>query len=164
MWGSGRLPWLVPPLYLLHELEEYWTVLPWLDANRSSLPGFLREIHPANASFVLAAAAVFLLVFLTVAALITRHPERGVWYSVFALLVVARLENGLAHLVQAAVFGGYTPGVITAAVVLIPVSAFVLSDFIRRGRIAKRSLVWMVPAGFAVQALAVATLGWPALR
>jgi hypothetical protein len=162
--NSGvRRPWILPPLYLLHELEEYWTALPWLRANQAALPEFMRIDVPSGAGFILIAAAVFFLVFAAAAFMISRQPERQVWYSVLAVLVLARLENGLWHIAQSVLFGGYTPGVVTAALVVVPVSLAALLALVARERVAVKSLPWMILAGFGIQMLALSLLAVPFL-
>jgi hypothetical protein len=155
------LIWAAPPVYALHELEEYWTALPWLRANQAALPPFMRGVLPSSAAFILVAGALFLLIFTAVAMLIARQPERQVWYSLFGVLVLARLENGLWHIIHAVAFGGYTPGVVTATCIVVPVSLLVLLALTARNKLAVRSLPWMIVAGFAVQLLAFAVLAWP---
>jgi hypothetical protein len=151
-------------MFALHELEEYVTVLPWLRDNQNVLPTFLAGAVPTSAAFVLVAGAMFFLIFLAVASLIIGNPERRLWHVVFTVLVLARLENGLVHVVQASLFHGYTPGVVTAIVIVIPMSLLVLRELFGGGMVSKRSLIWMVPTGFVVQLIAIAGLAWPVYR
>ena len=111
-----------------------------------------------------AVLSLFFLIFAGVGALVIRYPGHRGWYVALAVLVVARLENGAGHVLQAVLFRGYTPGVATAVVIVLPISFLILFDFVKEGRIARMSLVWMIPAGFALQLLAVAALAWPAFE
>jgi hypothetical protein len=151
-----------PILFATHELEEYWTVLPWLHRHRADLPTFLQGRLPDGSSFILIAGVAFLLIFGVVAALVVERPEARVWAGLFAILILARLENALMHVGQAVWFRGYAPGLITAVTVVLPLSCFVLGRLTRARRLSTRSFVWMVPVGFVVQLAAVAAVAWPA--
>jgi hypothetical protein len=156
--GTRILLIATPILYAFHELEEYFTALPWLRQHQSALPEFLRGVIPATANFILIAGIVFFGVFAIVAACIIRNPQSRAWYLIFGVLVLARLENGLGHILQAVLFRGYTPGVLTALFIVIPVSVLVLRDFLKSGAINKRSFAWMIPVGLVLQTVAVAFL------
>ncbi|HUQ20570.1 MAG TPA: HXXEE domain-containing protein [Gemmatimonadaceae bacterium] len=156
-----RLLIATPILFAFHELEEYWTALPWLRQHQSALPKFLRGVIPASADFILIAGVLFFVVFAGVAACIIRNPQSRVFYAVFSVLVFARLENALGHVAQSVVFRGYTPGVLTALLIVLPLSVVVLRDFVKSGAISTRLFAWMIPMGLIAQVLAVALLAWP---
>lgn len=159
-----RLLIATPILFAVHELEEYWTALPWLRQHQSALPKFLRGEIPGNADFILIAGVLFFVVFAVVAACVIRNPQSRLWTVVFSVLVLARLENAVGHFGQAIVFGGYTPGVLTALLIVLPVSVLLLGDFVKSGAISMRSLAWMIPVGLLVQVVAIAVFAWPQFK
>jgi hypothetical protein len=154
----------VPFLFVFHEIEEYRTALPWMMAHQSQLPDILRKAVPADATFILFAGIVFFIVFAAAAAMVLKNPGSRFWCTVFAVLILARLENALMHLAQSAIFRSYTPGVLTAVLIVAPVSLWILREFIREKRITTRSFIWMVPLAMLAQLSAIALLAWPSFR
>jgi hypothetical protein len=74
---------------------------------------------------------------------------------VLAVLVLARLENGMGHIAHALWFREYTPGLLTAVLVVIPVAFFVLKGMLRQEIIKRKSLVWMIPVALITQTIAL---------
>jgi drug/metabolite transporter (DMT)-like permease len=133
-------------------------------AHQSQLPDILRKAVPADPTFILFAGIVFLLVFAAAAAMVIKHPGSRFWSTAFAILILAMLENAVMHLAQSAIFRSYTPGVLTALLIVAPVSVWILRDFIREKRITPRSFIWMVPLAMLAQLGAIALLAWPSFR
>jgi hypothetical protein len=131
----GRL-WLFPAAYLLHIVEETWGV------------GVPHGINLSLAQFfVLSGAAWALLVVGVVLA-------RRFGFSQFLQVCLATvfLANGFSHIVNSAVFAGYDAGVITGALVFIPLGALTL--FTLRKEMARRRYFVAVAAGLLMQAVA----------
>jgi hypothetical protein len=53
-----------PFLFMLHEAEEYHTMIPWLERNAASLPGPLQDFLPASPAVFAYAAVIFFVVFM----------------------------------------------------------------------------------------------------
>lgn len=127
------LIWLLPLAYVVHDAEEFVTRQAWLAKHGVSLTQWMRQVLGANPIMpiqtmseaqVLRAMAVLLLVFVGVTAAFAtwRSPVARV---MFLIVLGAFFVHGLAHVAQAVVFGGYTPGVATAIVVVIPASLLI---------------------------------------
>jgi hypothetical protein len=153
---------LVPLVYTVHELEEYLTALPWLRQHSSEIPTFMAQAVPDSATFILVAGAIFFMVFMGAGLLMLRDPDSRWWTALFGILIVARLENAFVHVGQSVLFQSYTPGVITAVLVVGPISVVVLRELVQHGMLKWASLLWMAPAALLVQVAAIALLVWPA--
>src|SRR5678816_1326326 len=55
-----------PLLFVLHEAEEYRTMLPWLAEHESIIPKAIRAFIPRDPAFIAYAGVFFLMVFLIV--------------------------------------------------------------------------------------------------
>jgi hypothetical protein len=109
-----------PALFLLHELEEYRTMIPWVREHSAQIPAFIRNLVPATASYLAYGAVIFFVVFTIAGILAVRSRPLSMSFTLFAILLLARLENGLFHIVQSLLLRTYTPGVITAALIVCP--------------------------------------------
>ena len=111
--------WLFPVVVTAHNLEEaIW------------LPAFVAE-HAAQVPFVVSASEFrFGVTALTIAAwtvtyLSWRNGRESVWtYGLFGYIVAMLLNVAAPHLIAAAVFRGYAPGVVTAVALNLPVLSY----------------------------------------
>jgi hypothetical protein len=118
-----RAQWLFPIAVSLHNLEEsIW------------MPAFWREheIHfwPSAALFRAVAAALALVAFLITFWSI-RSGKRSAGTYVFALFALVLALNAFWHLGVTLWFRGYTPGVLTALVLNLPITLYLLRRAIR---------------------------------
>ena len=119
--------WLIPLALLCHNIEEaigMWTFLPIDPATLPLLPVSLPPTITYG-PFLLALIVVTALPFVLLAA---HRRERAQQVALFALLALASalLLNVVWHVGWSFVFQGYTPGVVTAILVLLPAVAHVL--------------------------------------
>ena len=144
-----------PFVFLLHDLEEIFALGPWVRANGAALPAFVRELVPASGAPLVVPIAVIFAVSLAVAIFAIRPQRRRVWTMLLLLIVAARLANVVTHVAQAAVFGGYVPGLATALLVVAPFGACLWRRALAEGWMERRHGVPLLLAGFPVQAAAV---------
>jgi hypothetical protein len=112
--------WAAPLVFLVHDGEELLTIVPWLRAHRAVLPATVQPLADITTS-QLALAMFVLFAGLLFAAIHGVHGARQGTRSVpFLLLAGALVGNGLTHLGQALLFRGYTPGLVTALLVVLP--------------------------------------------
>ena len=125
--------WLLPLAYVVHDAEEFFTRQAWLAKHGVSLSQWLRQAFGANPimpiqtmsdAAVLRAMGALLLLFLAVTAAFAITGARAARWA-YLIVLGAFFLHGLAHVAQAVVFGGYTPGVATAIVVVIPASLLI---------------------------------------
>jgi hypothetical protein len=119
---SIRWVWLGPAAFLVHDAEEVLVFAGWLRRHAHELPAPVRLVvfEGLGTRQLASAVAVLLAGYVVAAALGARALARGRRPWPYLLITGAFVGNGLTHLLQAAVFGGYTPGVVTAALVSLP--------------------------------------------
>jgi hypothetical protein len=120
--------WLLPTSWLIHDLEEIATIDGWSrrwDLRESDdLTSVQRRLVGAVAStrrrFTIAVALVgCVVVGATVAGVVDSN---GIGIGVYTTILGGYFLHAFVHVGQAVVFRGYTPGLVTAAFVVIPVS------------------------------------------
>jgi hypothetical protein len=144
-----------PLLFVLHEAEEYRTMLPWLAEHESIIPKAIRSFIPRDPAFIAYAGVFFLMVFLIVGVWAVRSRPLSAAWIVLAALFAARLENAVLHTIESIVFFQYTPGVLTAVLIVLPVTSFLLWQMLRQGLIRSSWLPGIVVAGFVAQSTAL---------
>ena len=85
-----------------------------------------------------------------------------VWIG-FATLIAARLANAVVHTVATIVLRQYTPGVVTAVLIVLPLSLYLIRRMTQEGLIKTRWLPAIVIAGLITQTAAVGLMllfGW----
>ena len=150
--AERTLSWIlaVPPLFLLHEAEEYRTMLPWLSEHSSLVPAAVHGIIPDSPAFIAYGGILFLVIYAVAGVIAIRSRPATVAWFVFGVLLAARLENAILHCIESIVLMMYTPGVATAALLVLPLTVYLLVRLVRLEFI-RRS--W-VPALFIVGLLA----------
>ena len=144
-----------PPLFVLHELEEYRTMLPWIAKHASVVPAFVRAVVPSTPGFIAYAAVLFVVLFTAVGVIALRSKPLSIAWIVLAILYVARLENAVFHMVESIALTQYTPGVVTAALLVFPLSFYLIRRFVRDGLIRRAWLPAIIIAGFITQSAAI---------
>lgn len=119
----ARMEWWIlaaPLVFLIHDSEELLTMERWLRDHRDELPAVVRSALGVTME-QFAVAVLVLFVAIVVAAAHGAHRARQGRGSLIFLVVAGMLVgNALTHLAQAAFFRGYTPGVLTAALLVLP--------------------------------------------
>jgi hypothetical protein len=150
------LIWLGPVAFLVHDLEEVLTMERWTREHISSLPSVVQPFLPVTTAQVAVAVALLLTLFVCAAYAASRTGRRGGALTFFVFLVVTLGLNGLGHIVQAVVFQGYVPGLVTAVLVSLPYAAFLIWRMHRRGLFTARKLAILAAAGAVAHVPAVA--------
>ncbi|MFZ1301371.1 MAG: HXXEE domain-containing protein [Candidatus Microsaccharimonas sp.] len=140
---------LVPVLYyVLHILEELPSFAVWASRH------FAEKSELVFAVFEILTLAFVLLV--SYRAMLAR--AHGGWVI---LAVAAQVQfglNALFHLATAAMFGEYSPGMVTAGALGLPITVFFLVEIVRERRLTRRELVVAFTIGFLIATGAVAAL------
>ena len=134
-----------PLIFLIHDLEEIVTI------EHIQLPIRLPfTISTLEFTF----AFVFLWIIVTVGCLYAAKGRSFLWLkplSFFSLLVAgAFLANGIGHVLQAIVFQKYVPGVITAALLLIPYCIIAIKKLYKVKLLTKKQVIGYLLIGFIV--------------
>ena len=152
-----------PVVFLVHDAEEILTVEPWLRTHRGELPAVVQPFAAVTtAQFALAVGMLF-VGFLAVAAHGARQARRGRASVPFLLVAGALVANGLTHLAQAAYFRGYSPGVVTALVLVLPYGYLLGARLLASGLVTRRALAGALAAG-AITQVPIAALALLAVR
>ncbi|MBN6188998.1 HXXEE domain-containing protein [Aneurinibacillus sp. BA2021] len=144
--------WLFPIVFMLHDFEEIITVEAWLSKNKMKVyhmfPTFFarrqamfdRRFAMKTVQFSVAVAWIFVLL-----SLITFYTSQSLAHGGSFLFYVAALHvlfgNVWTHVIQSIVLRGYTPGVVTAVVLVLPYSVYMYSRLLAEGYI-DWSLIW----------------------
>lgn len=135
------IPLLGPAIFLIHDLEEIWTIENWTKANLNQVPTLVRSFLPIQTlEFAISVALIFAC-FLAIAVFDCRRlkknqaPVLSLWAT--ALL----LSNALTHILQTIWFQGYTPGAITVVMLVIPYAYWVMKFSFAQGWIRRRANV-----------------------
>jgi hypothetical protein len=143
--------WLGPLAFLVHDAEEIATVAPWLRANRSALPAAAQPFADVTTRQFALGVAVLFVGYVAATAAGAYLLRRGRLPLPFLLVTAAFAANGLTHPVQALLFRGYTPGVVTALLVALPYGYGVARAFRRASLLSPSSLRWLLLAGVLLQ-------------
>lgn len=136
----SALVWALPLSWVVHDAEELLTIDRW-SRNRPELAALAdrsrlaRRVVAVNSvprrQFAVAVAVVGLvLVAGTVAAAARLDSWGGVVYAVF---LGGYFLHAFSHVAQSALVRGYTPGVVTAVAVVMPVSLALYRALFRAG-------------------------------
>jgi len=142
--------WLLPLAFVVHDAEELFT-MPSL---------FIAHERPLGAAHVALAIALFLAVFLVITAGAWLRPRSFVWRALYGGLLGTFLLHGFVHVGQAIAFASYTPGLVTAVLVVIPASAYLWIVLLRRGAIDLKPSLAMSVLGIALFLPAVIGALW----
>jgi hypothetical protein len=146
-----RWIWAAPAVFLVHDGEELLTIVPWLHAHRAALPAIAQPLADVT-TFQLALAMFVLLVGLLLAAIHGVHrARRGTRSVLFLLLAGALVGNGLTHVGQAVAFRGYTPGLATSLLLVLPYGYALGRRLQANGMLAPRGWIGFVALGVVLQ-------------
>jgi hypothetical protein len=124
-----RLQWLFPIAVTLHNCEEAIWMPGWVARHAARFPW-----HPPGAAEIR-----FALVVLTVAAFLVtwlsarRGPESLWVYLMFGYIVAVLMNVFVPHVPATLAFRSYTPGIVTAVVINLPVMSFLVVGAVREG-------------------------------
>ena len=140
---------------MLHEMEEYRTMLPWIAEHRSIVPDFVRSVIPKSPAFIAYAGLLFLILFTAAGIVALRSRPQSVSWIVFSILIVARLENAVIHAIESIALMQYTPGLLTAVLLVLPLSLYLIRRFLRLDLIRSSWVPAIIVAAFIVQSAGI---------
>jgi len=131
-----KLQWLFPIAVTLHNSEEAIWFPAWWLRHAEDIP-----THPAPgvARYTLAmlTAAAFVVTYLS-----ERKGKETVWaYLMFGYMVAMLANVFIPHIPASLVFRSYTPGVVTAVLINVPVMGFLSIRAVREGWVSGRKAV-----------------------
>ncbi len=142
---TSRSPayWLFPVVFIIHDSEELLTMPAWFLAHRPDFRVFLSHfgagsfVDSVPTTFAQTALAIglFLILICIVTTGVWLRPNSRLWRALYGGLLGTFLLHTLTHVGQAIMFHGYTPGLVTAVLVVAPISALLGASLLRRGAI-----------------------------
>lgn len=150
------LLWLVPILLTLHNLEEAISMPAFIGRRNASVPGAMREIIPpvTYRQFLIALVIITIIPYLVALLWLSRD-----WAAYLLLCFqVVMLINVFAHLLMALFLRGYAPGLVTALLINLPFSLYLLGRALAEKWVGKKALAWMFPLGLLIHGPVLAGL------
>jgi hypothetical protein len=146
--GLRGLVWLLPAAFALHEAEE-WNIASWFRLH------FTPRTEASDAGVRTLLVAFSLGAFL-LTGLASRLPTlRGTLQVLLPFFVVVAVGNALTHIFWSLYFGAYAPGVVSAALLVIPATLYVSLRAVQEGLVSRAWIfVLYLLAGLPVIAVA----------
>jgi len=153
-----RLIWLFPVAFILHDLEEVFTMVSWMEQHQELMAHL--PISPLVTTTAQVAGAVAFEWLLTIVAAYSgvKAMRRGRTHWFFMGLTAALFLNVFTHLGQVILAGGYIPGIWTAVIVILPYMLYLHRRLHTAGLLDRtgmvRALASGVPIGIATVLMA----------
>jgi len=147
--------WLLPLAFVIHDGEEILTMPRWIAEHRPLLERIAHTGAPARrvvdnlpttTAQVAVAVAVELAVLLLATVLFSRGPRPGPALYFYAAALGVFTAHSLTHLGQTLLLGAYTPGVVTAVLIVPAAGVYLYKRLFEAGLLSRRS-AWL--SGFA---------------
>jgi hypothetical protein len=154
-----RAIWLLPLAFIVHDGEEIVTMPGWIARNRSVLDRIAStdplarhvvENLATTTSAVTAAVLAELAVILLVTFVAQRRPHIAAAMYAYAAILGVFFLHSLTHAGSAIIMRSYTPGVISAVLVIPPASIYVYRRLFSAGLLTWRSAALTAAAGAAL--------------
>jgi hypothetical protein len=116
--------WLGPVVFLIHDLEEVFWTRPWIEKNRylfegTQFEGVIEAMGYQPAKFGLVVALVTVL-YGIISLFATRRLQAGLSMNLYVSALLILFVNVFTHAGLTVLWGMYTPGVVTAVLVVLP--------------------------------------------
>ena len=132
-----NLQWLFPIAVALHNGEEALTMPGWAARHAGQLP-----LHPPASFTIRIALLALTLVALVVTSLSARKGKQSVWaYLLFGGIVSMLVNVFVPHVPATIVFHAYTPGVLTAALINLPLMSWLTMRALREEWVSGRRAI-----------------------
>lgn len=150
-----------PVIYLAHDLEELATVRQWVAGHWDRLPPVIADWIGTNTDLTHIYAIAITLIFVAMAAIaIAAASPRAsrTMLLVFALTVTIRLGNALLHIGEAAFTRSYVPGLVTAVLLVVPYSIWLVLRLERAALVRHEAVHVLFISGLLLQIPVIAVV------
>lgn len=142
---------LAPLAFLLHNLEESLTMVSFVQKNLQRIPTPIRllaeYLQLTQTAFLI--PVIMLTLLLAGASLRLLFPNPPHWLTwVWPAAILTLCANAFIHILQAVWFGGYTPGLLTAVLLQLPITILSARASVRAGWLSRRAAYIWFFAGF----------------
>lgn len=143
-----RLLWLVPIFLTIHNLEEALFMPAFIEKRNASVPGRLRELIPpvTYKQFLVSLIIITVIPYLVALFWLSRP---WAMYLLVGLQVVMLL-NVCAHTLMGLLLRGYAPGLVTALVINLPFSLYLMKRAMSEQWMSRKALALMFPIGLLI--------------
>ena len=141
--------WLPVILLVIHSIDEVVTGFPqWATEHfgTTTVPFFIYTHIP------------ILLIMIVTSYFAARNKGGAVWRVLSAVWIVMFAVNGLFHLLTSIVFREFTPGIISALVILFPLCYIFVRELLSKKLISEKQFRLALLGGVAAYLLGVASL------
>ena len=142
------LLWLVPVFLFVHNLEEALVMPAFIERRNSAVPGPLRDIIPSVNYRQFLISLIIITVIPVLIALLWLGRKTGRYLLV--LFQVVMLINVFAHVMMALFLRGYAPGLLTAILINLPFSIYLLKRVVAERWLSRRAVALMFPLGIII--------------
>ena len=152
----ARILWLLPAIFIVHDTEELLTIPGWLAlhrldlermAERNALAASLVHTLATTTPQVAVGIGFLLIVFVAVTAAASASLRRGPALYIYASLLGILFLHVHSHIGEGILFRGYSPGVITAILVIIPGALIIYRALFQASLLTPKSAVISALAG-----------------
>ena len=164
MTSIRQVLWVLPLAFVIHDGEEILTMPGWIEQNRplldriadtGALARRVVENLASTTGAVTAAVLAELAVILVVTFLAQRRPHSGPTMYAYAAILGGFFFHSLTHVGSAIILRSYTPGVISAILLIPPASIYIYRRLLSAGLLTFRSATLSAAAGAALVVPAV---------
>jgi hypothetical protein len=151
--------WLLPLAFMIHDGEEIITMPRWLAENADTLRRIgdvnataraLLEIFPRNTAGLAIAVGVLGAFIVVATILASRDPKPGFSLYCYAAVLGVFAFHAITHVAQAAILERYTPGVVTAVLLIPPATTVIYRRLFDAGLLTRRAAILSGVAGAAL--------------
>jgi hypothetical protein len=128
-----NLQWLFPIAVTLHNSEEAIWLPDWLSHHARQVP-----VHPNPGAFRFAAALLTVAAFVVTYLSVRKGKETAWAYLLFGYIVAMLANVFIPHIPASLILRSYTPGVVTAVLVNLPVMSLLAIRELREGWVSGR--------------------------
>ncbi|MDQ0233497.1 HXXEE domain-containing protein [Metabacillus malikii] len=143
-----QLLWLLPIVFTFHNLEEL-LVMEFTSFSFSKMPEFLESLYQFN---TVALAMILLTLAVTMVIYLDYRLKTKATLYLSILCCGLLFINSLSHIGQFIVLKEYVPGFITALLLMMPFTLYVLILYVTNGFISIKRL-------FIILAISIVTMG-----
>ena len=139
----------------IHNLEEGLTMSKWYESNLNKLPiSEYIEISTIQHIFTIALIIATLLLFLIPILAVCKKWD----IRILGIVLGVFLVNAIQHLLTTIVFLGYSPGVITALIINLPLSVFMIRQLFKHKLLKNFSWLHIFAYGIIGFIIAISTV------
>jgi hypothetical protein len=144
----NQLCWFIFAILVAHVIEELPRFPEWATRHfGTTTTGFFILSH------IPLLVGAYFIVYRS-----SKDQKNGIWISLAVLLQWALFVNGLFHIATTLAFGEYSPGVVTAVILYVPFTIYLLKRIIRDGYLSHKQVVGSCARGTVLAASMIGSL------